>query len=139
MAHFGDIDGHPDKLPTVSYYPLELGVETAKECAVKMHCTQAGSNRPTPLSLLSDILDDRSQSTTPPDSATHLLGDSGVSSLTNSGQPTPEVQHRGQYANNVSRDQQSLLVSVLMSRTHDMLKEIKNNTDILGKLVIAYV
>ena len=131
MAHFGDIDGHPDKLPTVSYYPLELGVETAKECAVKMHHAQAGSNRPTPLSL-SDILDDRSQSTTPPDSATHLLGDSGVSSLTNSDQPTPEVQHRGQYANN-------LRVSVLMSRANDVLKVIKNNTNILGKLVIAYV
>lgn len=139
MAHFGldaqdsDIDGNTDKLPVVSYIPIQLGVETAEECAVRMHSLHAGNIKPCPLSIPvhGDVLDNRSLSTTPPSSATCLLEDSGASSFTNSDQSTPDVQHR--YASKFPKDQQSLRMDVL-SKTHEMLKDIKCNTDRLGKL-----
>eukprot|EP00731_Ephydatia_muelleri_P031934 Em0023g441a len=139
MAHFGldaqdsDIDGNTDKLPVVSYIPIQLGVETAEECAVRMHSLHAGNIQPRPLSIPvhGNVLDDRSLSTTPPSSATCLLEDSGASSFTNSDQSTPDVQHmQHRCTKKFPKDQQSLLIEALL-RTQDQVKELVLNTDFL--------
>lgn len=125
LAWFGttavdcDVDGQVQRWSSTK----ELDVNIAEQCATEMHKARMRhikSSRPHPLPItaLMDTISDRSQSTTPPGSATQLLEDSGVSSLTISEQNTPNFPNR-----RFPKDATSPLVNAFNN-----LKDIRQNT-----------